>query len=413
MEVGNWILLPFATFLIPLMEAVFAVAGTLYAQIFFKRAPHKYSLLIIQIATVGREFELVQNTINKIHSYNLKIPYQIWVVLEPTFRTDYQGADEIHVVPVGYECPPVDKARALHYCWQQRKARGLDRHDIKIMYVDDDTLPSKKYIELGFAGNYDIAQGLTIPNRWYGVGTFQHWLMSHMDDPRSRNCMVYCSLTQGILQKPIYVHGEGLTITGWTESFIGWDFHIVGSDDLVFGTNAAHRGLRWGYFNAGIQLVSPWTWKEHLKQRHRWTWGNLDAIRGRDILPLNFAIAVACKYLMGYLATAFSFIGIALLETGTVQVSNEVEAIFYTSLATWVISYMIPAWICCGGEPNRELRPKWWRRTGYRIVQTLWAVVLIPITAFGPMLVITYCLFLGRPDRFTMISKNSAAVTGI
>jgi len=410
---GNWILVVLASFLIPILEAALALTGTLYAAVYFKQAPEKFSLLIIQIATVGREYELVQTTINKIRSYGLTMDYQLWVILEPGFRTDYVGADEIIVVPADYTCPPVDKARALHFSWKLRVDRGLDRRDVKIIYVDDDTLPSRRYIELGYAGDYDIAQGPTVPNRWYAIGGWQHFLMSHLDDPRARNCLVYCSTTQGVLGKPLFVHGEGLTITGWTENQIGWDWAIVGSDDLVFGTNAAHQGLKWGYFNAAIQLISPWTWREHLKQRHRWLWGNIDAIKNHTVMPKNYGLAVFIKYIIGFVATGISFCGIAILETGVIVVSPEVQNLFYTSLALWVISYAVPSWIAAGGEPNRELRPQWWRYWGFRIAQTLAGAVMTPITAFAPMIVIIYCYFRGRPDRFVVIDKNNKVVTGI
>lgn len=405
-----WIILIFSTFLIPLIEFILALTGVLYAEIRYKKAPEKFSLLIIQITTVGREPELVQKAVNTINSYGLAMPYKIWVVIEPGMFTDYQNVDTVLITPADFECNPIDKARALEYSRRIRVERGLNRADVKIVLMDDDSLPSKKYLNLAYAGDYDICQGITLPNRWYATGNWKHFLLSHLDDPRSRNCLIYCSTSQGILGKPIYVHGEGLTITGECENTIKWDFHIVGSDDLVFGTNAAHQGLKWGYHNRAIQIVSPWTWKEHLDQRWRWTWGNVDAIRNREVMPRNYAAAVAIKYLIGYISTFGSFSGIALLATGIVVLPDAVHAVFITSVVLWLLSYAIPGWLSAGGEPNREMRPAWWRYYTFRTLQTLASVLLVPMSAFAPMLVITYSVLRGRPKRFVMIKKNHAAM---
>lgn len=405
-----WLILLFVSFLLPLLEAVLILIGTIYAELRYKKAPEKFSLMIIQITTVGREPELVQRAVDTIRSYNLKMPYEIWVVLEPDMFTDYQNVDHVIVTPADFVCNPVDKARALEYSRRVRVERGLNREDVKIVFMDDDSLPSKKYLESAFAGDYDICQGITIPNRWYAIGGWQHFLLSHLDDPRSRNCLIYCSTTQGILGKPIYVHGEGLTITGKCEDIIKWDFHIVGSDDLVFGTNAAHQGLRWGYHNRAIQIVSPWTFQEHLTQRWRWTWGNIDAIRNRKVMPLNYSAAVLFKYLIGYITTFGSFTGIALLATGAVELPRTVQIIFIASFALWLITYAIPGFISSGGQPNRQLRPNPIKYWGFKIVQTILAVLMIPMSAFAPMLVITYCVLRGRPERFVVIAKSNASM---
>lgn len=404
----QWVLVAF--FLIPLVECLLGVLGALWSGIGYAQTPGKFQHLIIQITTVGKEPELVQRTVDKLRGYKLTMPHEIWVVIEPNQFVDYRDADEVVVVPASFTCRPVDKARALEYTRLMRKRRGLNRADVKLLLVDDDTLPSSSYVYKAFNGDYDICQGVTVPSRWYAVGGWRHFLLSHLDDIRTRNCLVYCSCTQGILQYPLFVHGEGLCMTGRTEDIVTWDRPIVASDDLVFGTNAAHMGLSWGYFHAAIQLVSPWSFKENLNQRWRWTWGNFDAIGNREIMPLPAAIFKAIKYALGFVSVLASTTGAVLLWTGLAKVPAQAHLVFHISLACWFLSYGVAGWINSGGEPNREIRPNAFRYWGFRLAQAFWATLLTPITALAPIFVIAYSVVRGRPDRFVMIKKSNSVM---
>lgn len=401
----EWLVLAF--FLTPMAECALALIGSAYAVLGYAEAPGRYTKLVIQITTVGREPRLVQRTIDSLHSYGLTMSYEIWVVIEPGMFVDYTGADEVIVVPEDFQCRPVDKARALEYSRRQRQARGLNTADVKILLVDDDTLPSSRYVDLAFNGDYDICQGVTVPSRWYAVGGWKHFLLSHFDDIRTRNCLIYCSCMQGIAQFPLYVHGEGLCMTGLTEEIVTWDRPIVASDDLVFGSNAAAMGLSWGYFQAPIQLVSPWTFREALNQRWRWTWGNIDAIASRDILPAPAAWLKAAKYLLGFISVPMSALGAILLFTGAITAPPVAHQVFHVSLGCWFFSYGFAGWVNAGGQPNRELRPSAVRFWSFRVVQALIATLMTPITALTPIVVITYSVVRGRPSRFIMIKKSN------
>lgn len=404
----QWLLL--ASFLVPLFESAVAIAGGLWARLGYIERPEKYVHLIMQITTVGREPELVQRTVDKLRSYRLSMPHEIWIVVEPDMFTGYRDVDEVFVVPATFQCRPVDKARALEYTRLIRRERGLNRQDVKLLLIDDDTLPSAEYVRKAFNGDYDVCQGVTVPNRWYAVGGWRHFLLSHLDDIRTRNCLVYCSCTQGLTQYPLYVHGEGLCMTGRTEEIVTWDFPIVGSDDLVFGTNAACKGLSWGYFNAAIQLVSPWSFREKLSQMRRWTWGNFDAIGNREVMPLTAAAFKAVKYLFGFGAVIASFSGVVLLATGSTKVPDQANAIFLVSIAFWFGSYGVAGWINAGGEPNREMRPNPLHFWGFRLLQAIVAALLTPLSALTPIVLIIYCTVRGRPDRFIMIKKSNSVM---
>ncbi|MFJ5963025.1 glycosyltransferase family 2 protein [Pseudarthrobacter oxydans] len=405
LNILQWTLLVF--FMIPLIEIALGLLGAAWAHFGYLKAPGKFTDLVIQITSVGEEPDLVQRTINKIRSYELQMHHQIWVVIEPGHYVDYENADEVIVVPRTFKCKPIDKARALEYTRLLRAKEGLNRPDVKILFVDDDTLPSKRYVELAFDGDYDLCQGITVPSRWYAVGGWKHFLLSHLDNIRTRNCLIYCSCTQGITQKPLFVHGEGLCITGKTEEIVTWDRPIVASDDLVFGTNAAHQGMTWGYFHAAIQLVSPWSFKENLNQRWRWTWGNFDAIGNREIMPKGAAVFKGLKYALGFASVIASTTGAFLLLMGIAKVPPQAHVVFWMSLIAWFTSYGVTGWINSGGEPNRDLRQNPLRYWGFRAAQTLLATILTPVTALTPILVISYSVFRGRPKKFIMIKKSN------
>jgi Glycosyl transferase family group 2 len=421
LNVVQWCLLGF--FLIPLVEVGMMAVGTLYAHTRYRMAPWKFRTAIIQITTVGKEADLVRSTVESIRAYHLPFPHEVWVVNEPGQDNDYPRADWVITVPADFVCRPVDKARALEYSRRIREQKGLDGADVKIILVDDDTLPTRSYFLKAFGGDYDLCQGATIASRDFAFGGIRHFAISHLDNMRVRNCMIYCSCTQGISGKPLYVHGEGLTITGLVESKITWDHPIIASDDLVFGTRAAYEGFSWGYFNAAVQIVSPWTFRDMWRQRKRWTWGNFTAMGNREILPLSVAVPKALKYLVGCVSTVASGVGAVLLWKGITRVPPQAHIIFLVSLGCWIASYGLAGWISSGGESNRQRllgirhgdsefrhRPnalahiKYW---AWRVFQTIAAVALCPLAAVVPFVVIVGSLLTGKPKRFVVIDKTN------
>lgn len=422
----QWGLLVF--FLTPLVEVLLMALGWTWQKTRFRKAPGKFTKLIIQITTVGDEHQLVRQTVDTIKGYGLQMDYEIWVVIEPGRSVDYPNATRVIVVPKWFKARSIDKARALEYTRVRlRKRLDLNRRDVKILFVDDDTLPTKKYIETAFVGDYDLCQGVTIPNRYFAGVTFMHFILSHMDNIRTRNCLIYCSCTEGVTGKPLFVHGEGLCITGHVEDRVTWNWPIIASDDLVFGTNAAYMGYSWGYFHEYIQLVSPWSWRDNMRQRHRWTWGNLWAIGKREIMPLGAAIFKGSKYVFGLFSVFASTTGAILLFMGIAKVPPQAYKVFWAALAAWIFSYGLCGWINSGGESNRRrfqqrknqpgvtnhrarspcmASAMFW---GFRVLQTLVAAVFCPIWAITPALVIIYSVFKGPPKKFVVIAKTHPA----
>ena len=258
--------------------------------------------------------------------------YEIWVVIEPGFSTDYPQADRVIVVPRDFVAVSQYKCRALEYTRTVRAELGWTGYDTKITFLDDDTSPTWEFLETAYAGDYDICQGLTAPRVAYGSGPFTHFLLSHIDDLRFHNCMTYCSTFQGIFGAPLFCHGEGMTITGRTEQAIGWNFRIFASEDLTFGCNAAYQGFKWGWFHEYIELTSPWTWGAYFKQRRRWMWGNIHAVVNRDVLPLRPAIRIAIRYGLSFFTFVGSGVALILTLTGHIHIPQVWFSLFWCSL---------------------------------------------------------------------------------
>ena len=245
---------------------------------------------IIQVTTIGN-YETVNDIIASVKGYDLPFPFQFWIVTEPGVPNHYVGADEVFVVPEDFDCLSTYKARAQEYSRRVRQLRGLDRHDVKIIMLDDDSLPTRKYFIDVFHADYDICEGILTPRQGYGR------FLSHIDDLRTMNCMTICSFWQGI-GHPVWVHGEGLCLRGSAEAIVTWNYPVFASEDMTVGQNSIERGLKWGFVWEYIQLTSPWTFKDFKKQRRRWIWGNIWALRN-GLIPPFAAFMVTLRWILG------------------------------------------------------------------------------------------------------------------
>ena len=398
-----WVLLAF--FLRPAAEILIIALGEWWFHTSFRENPARFTRLVIQVTTVGREQERVSEILKDIRAADLSMPYEIWVVTEPGAGDSYPTADRVITVPQEFAVAARHKARALEYSRRIRQQEGLDRDDVKILFLDDDTSPTPAYIETAYAADYDLSQGAIATRNKYGSLPLRHFFLSHMDDMRLLGCFTYCGLFQGVLGRPLYVHGEGLTVTGAAESSITWNYPIYASEDLVFGHNGALRGHTWGYFHEYIENTSPWTVEAFVKQRRRWLWGNLYGISDRQVLPRGSAALLMGNYLLGTLTYLASATAIVLLFGGVVRnVPQAAYAVYWASFATWLGSYAISGWLNSARRPA-EVRS---RATYFasRVWQSLAAVLLAPVTATWAIAVGALCFYLGDPKNFEVIAKT-------
>jgi hypothetical protein len=397
-----WLLL--LAYFRPLFEMVLLLLGEWWFHTRFQEDRSKFSRYVIQITSVGKELERVNEIVNEIRSYPLSMDYEIWVVIEPGFSTAYPNADRVIVVPREFVAVSQYKCRALEYTREVRAELGWTGYDTKITFLDDDTSPTWEFLETAYAGDYDICQGLTAPRVAYGSGPFSHFLLSHIDDLRFHNCLTYCSTFQGIFGAPLFCHGEGMTITGRTEQAIGWNFRIFASEDLTFGCNAAYQGFRWGWFHEYIELTSPWTWGAYFKQRRRWMWGNIHAVVNRDVLPLRPAIRIAIRYGLSLFTFVGSGVALILTLTGHIHIPQVWFSLFYCSLAIWLLNFALAGWVNAGRRQADQTSFDYWSN---RIIQTIAAVVLCPFSASFTVIALITTLYMGNPKSFEVIGKTA------
>lgn len=390
----------YATWLTPFAELAMLAAGHAAFRWRFRQAPSgTFTQAIIQVTTTGAEYARVNEIIDQIRSYNLKIDYQVWVVIEPGHRADYPFADRVIIVPEDFTAKSRKKARALEYSRRVREALGLDRADVKIVFNDDDVSLTQAYIERAFAAGYDICEGVVTPRTAYAVRPLGHFLTSHADDIRTHACLVYCSVFQGIFGRPVHVHGEGLVVTGEAERIVTWNWPAIASEDLVFGQRAARAGLKWGWFHEYAEVTSPWSLRDYLIQRRRWLWGDIHAIRHRKVMPLTAAAMVLTKYLAGVMALLCSAAGLYLRMTGRIPATAGVLNYAKLAVLGWIGLFFTCGWI---GASSTEAA----RSRDSRLLSGVLAVLMMPVSLALTFAAIAIPLIQGDPRSFAVISKT-------
>jgi hypothetical protein len=390
----------YAVWMVPLLELAMLAAGQLHYRYQFRTAPAgKFSCVIIQITTTGREQQRVNQVISQIREYRLSMPHEIWVVTEPGQNDRYPLADVVLTVRADFAVRSERKARALEYSRQIRAARQLDRSDVKILFNDDDVAPTRDYIETAFQADYDVCEGITAPRTQYAVRPAGHFFASHADDLRTHACLVYCAVFQGIVGRPLHVHGEGLTVTGATERAVTWDWPAFASEDLVFGRKAAKAGFSWGWFHQYAELTSPWTIKDFITQRRRWIWGDIHGIRHREVFSRGTAVMVAAKYLFGLVTMVFSIAGLYMRATGQLPGYSPIFDLAKLSVVAWLAVLFACGWIGAGSRLAGRCHDS-------RLLSGLLAVLMLPASALLTVAGILVPLALGNPNTFQVIRKT-------
>ena len=389
----------YVAWMLPTAELALLFAGQLHSRYRFAQANGRFSELIIQITTTGAEPDRVNEIIGQVRGYELTMEYQVWVVTEPEWPASYPLADQVLVVPVAFTARSRNKARALEYSRLARGLLDLDRDDVKVLFLDDDVSLTEGYIERAFAADYDLCQGVITPRTGYAARPFAHFAVSHADDFRTHACLVYCSFFQGILGRPLHVHGEGLAVTGRAERLITWDIPLVTAEDLAFGQRARKHGLRWGWFHEYAEVTSPWSVRDFLIQRNRWLWGDVHAITHRSVLPAGSALLVSAKYLVGVAGLACSLAGLYLRATGRVPATSAVLTYAKLSVLAWAAVFFACGWI---GASSVHAG----RDDDSRLLGGVLAVLMLPVSVFLTFAALVISLVQGDPRTFRTIRKT-------
>src|SRR3954451_20297816 len=92
-QVLMWVLL--AAYFRPLFEMGLLLCGEWYYQTSFIEDRSKFSRYVIQITSVGKEIDRVNEIIAEIRTFPMTMDYVIWVVIEPGFSDAYPQADKV------------------------------------------------------------------------------------------------------------------------------------------------------------------------------------------------------------------------------------------------------------------------------------------------------------------------------
>lgn len=291
---------------------------------------------IVQITTNGKAPSSVRKIIEALRGYNLSFPYETWTVTEEYDANEYRSDITLRV-PRGYTTPNGSraKARALCYARSVRINKGLVGEDTKLLLLDDDSIPSREYMEDSYHSEFDIGQGIIAPRIEYGASL----LASIRDNTRTSDCIALCSYFNAHGNARI-VHGEGLMVRSNVEVEVGWDFGQCLAEDLVFGRRAT-RKFRFGFINAFIEIAPPRTWGDFLVQRRRWLWGMITAFPLLDLSERFFLLGRSLT------TTFFGLVSWPLIFYDLffhIQVAPIIRWLFIVNTAAFVAYELVGNW---------------------------------------------------------------------
>jgi cellulose synthase/poly-beta-1,6-N-acetylglucosamine synthase-like glycosyltransferase len=330
--------------------------------------------LFLQITTIGND--TVDAIIQRIHSYRLSFPHEIWVVKEPEDPRRYQGADRVVTVPRDFKVVARFKARALEYARLLRGrmvASGELVDDYRVMYLDDDSIPTPEFIHDSWTLEFDVLEGVISNGNRYGT------LKSYLDTIRTVSCLQVCALFQG-LSRPVWIHGEALCVSSRVDREVPWDSPMMTSEDLIFGHTAMSKGFKMRFTYSKVNITSPLSFRDFLRQRRRWLWGNLRAVH-QGLIPWSAQVKVMFFWAFGLVAYPIATAGILLGVQGLGLLTT-------ASLVLWLLTWGISALFI--------------RRS---IVDALVGCIVSFPSATVNFFVTLFVLLLGPPRNFEVIAK--------
>jgi cellulose synthase/poly-beta-1,6-N-acetylglucosamine synthase-like glycosyltransferase len=177
---------------------------------------------------------------------------------------------------------------------------------------------------------------------------------------------------------------------------VTWNFPVTASEDLTVGQNAVERGLRFGFVYSVIQVTSPWTWSDFKKQRRRWIWGNLYALRTGTLPPLATAL-VSVRWVVGLVVQILGSVGIFLLPVVYWRTPSPAQWLLWIALGTFFGQFAVISWIG-SNDQGATLRLRLWN--------TLVGTLLAPVSSLMTTYVLIVSLFTGEPKSFEVIAKS-------
>jgi Glycosyl transferase family group 2 len=306
---------------------VLMILGYFTTRHYSKQRIDKPPFVIFQITTIGNS--TVNQLIDTILSYDLKNPFEIWVVTEPSDKLSYPRATKTIVVPKNFVCKAKYKSRALEYTRLLRINTQLPS-GYRVIYMDDDSVPSREFVGDCLSRQFDILEGTIRSVNLKGK------LMTYFDIVRTQSCMTICSFAQAI-SHPIWVHGEAMCVSENVDKNLSWDRDTTASEDLCYGHWATAKGFKMRFTYAPIYISAPLSMGDYITQRRRWFWGNMHAIR--SVLPTTSKLKMGFMWGVGKFTFIVSLMGAALDTLHIISYPLWLTVILDAGLAIWFISW--------------------------------------------------------------------------
>lgn len=325
----------------PLFFLMQTVTGLVCGKLRYKHHNPKkdVELIILQIPTIGNH-ELVNKICDTVRSYDLPIPLQCWVIIEEGNNNPY-NADRVIVVPKTFKCLAHVKARALEYA-RRFRLQLVDTGQLTPRYVivqsDDDSLVSRELIMEALNVDADIVIGTIKPRKTTTLGLI-------LDYERPYTCMHTCIFFANI-GHPIYGHGESQIYTYNVERVLDYEFKplnnkkldnvpVMGNEDMYWLHKAELAGFKIYKSTKTVLISPPLTFKDAVKQRRRWLWGNFNIVYIKRMLPFSHAMRFVFAHLCAFLFYPFSQLGIVLSVLGFMHLTWEQGLLALVSMICW------------------------------------------------------------------------------
>lgn len=247
--------------------------------------------IVVQVTTNGQNPETTTDIISQIKSYST--PVEIFVVVEEYDTYEYP-CNRI-IVPSSYATANGShkKMRAMQYAieWFSQHGYGAETY---IIHLDDDSIVKESYIQYVLGMDAEAGQG-SLRLRGYG-----HHLMSTLADMiRVSDCDLYCRYFNR-REKPVIVHGEGLSIRADVEAEIGWDFAGYGAEDFMMGVSIPSKGYRFTHIPDSIYIAPPVNAMDFYRQRRRWIYSIMDNRRKIWRINRTAFLFIIYRYAVGW-----------------------------------------------------------------------------------------------------------------
>jgi hypothetical protein len=349
-------------------------------------------LIILQIPTVGNS-ELVNKIFNTVRCYNLPLPIQCWVIIEEGDNPSKYNADMVVVVPKNFRCFAHVKARALEYARRTRLElveKGFLPRRYVVVQCDDDSIPSKELIIDALTVDADVIIGTIKPRKTSLFGLL-------LDYERPYTCLHTCIFFTNI-GKSLFGHGESTIYYSYVDEVIDYEFKplngktmstcpVMGNEDMYFLHKAEMAGFRLYKSDKPVEITPPLTFRDAVRQRRRWIWGNFNIVYIKRMLPISHAARFLFVHLCAFLFYPFAQIGTILWLLGILRLQPPLSMLAFTAMASW---YFLRFWSIS--------HVMGWKHG-------LIGALLTKVTTFLNFIIITIGVLQGDPKKFEVIKK--------